>query len=204
MGNVPLTGFAHGNAGLGLALLELHAVTGRDEFREGGRAAFAHEDHLFDSHQGNLPARAGGLPLGTAWCHGAPGIGLARSRAVALDPGQRQRYAATAHTAIRTTMAALQQKATLPHGDATLCHGLTGLTEIVLTAGQWLGEDAYRVWASRAVRALLEQYGGRGDWPSGVASHGPNPSLMVGSAGIGYHFLRQYDPLRVPALLVVH
>jgi len=212
MGGVQLTGFAHGAAGLGLALLELHAATGRDEFLEGGRAAFAYEDELFNPAVGNWPdlrspgPAGGGTPAAqyaAAWCHGAPGVGLARLRALLLDPASREEYVATARTALSTTMGTLEGAAQLPRADATLCHGLAGLAEIVLTAGYWLDDEGYRDAAGAAAAGLIAKYGVRGDWPSGVPSRGPNPSLMLGTAGIGYHFLRQHDPHRVPPVLVV-
>jgi Lanthionine synthetase C-like protein/HopA1 effector protein family len=205
-GTTPLTGFAHGQAGLGLALLELHAATGRGEFLEGGRAAFAWEDTSFSPREGNWPDfRWPGTPselrYAAAWCHGAPGIGLARLRARALDPDCSEAYTATAHATLRTTMAAFEHKAKLPRADASLCHGLAGLAEIVLTAGQWVGEAGYRVWARARAAELIGRHAD--DWPSGTPCHGPNPSLMLGTAGIGYHFLRQYAPQRVPPVLIV-
>ena len=38
---------------------------------------------------------------------------------------------------------------------------------------------------------------------SGVFSGGPNPSLMLGTAGIGHAFLRLHDPEGVPPLLIL-
>jgi hypothetical protein len=212
-GHPPLTGFAHGQSGMGLALLELHAATGRGEFLAGGRAALAYEAQFFNPHKGNWPdlrlretlggGRVTDPPYATAWCHGAPGIGLARLRALSLDPASRQANLATARTALDTTRAALRQDAGPHHVDASLCHGQAGLAEILLTAGHWLGDKGYDAVARAAGAELIRRHAGCGDWPSGVASRGPNPSLMLGTAGIGYHFLRQYDPQRVPSLLAV-
>ena len=94
---MPLTGLAHGASGLGLSLLELHAATGRGDFLEAGRGAFFYEDTLFNEEQGNWPdlrapgpgkpaPTASSAPCAMAWCHGAPGIALARTRAATLDP----------------------------------------------------------------------------------------------------------------------
>jgi lantibiotic modifying enzyme len=212
IGKVPLTGFAHGNAGLGLALFELYAVTGRMDYLEGGRGAFAYEDALFDSRAGNWPDLR---PLGpgaapsaaphftTAWCHGAPGIALARARAAALDPDSRDAHAATARAALATTRAALDAVLAMPRHDATLCHGAGGLSEVVWTGGRWLGDDTLADTARAAGRALIGKYDGDGSWPSGVATSGPNPSLMLGTAGIGMHFLRLHDPEGVGPILML-
>jgi lantibiotic modifying enzyme len=210
IGTVPLAGFAHGNAGLGLALFELYAATGRRDYLDGGRGAFAYEDGLFDAEAGNWPdlrdfgpAATPTRQFTTAWCHGAPGIALARMRAAILDPESADAYQAAARTALATTRAALDNMLTLPRHDATLCHGAGGLSEIVWTGGRWLGDDALAEAARAAGRSLIGKYAASGSWPSGVATAGPNPSMMLGTAGIGMHFLRLHDPDAVPPLLIV-
>jgi lantibiotic modifying enzyme len=210
MGTVPLAGFAHGNAGLGLALFELYATTGRRDYLDGGRGAFAYEDGLFDAEARNWPdlrtiSRGTTMTrqFTTAWCHGAPGIALARMRAAALDPESADTYRAAARTALATTQAALDNMMMLPRHDATLCHGVGGLSEIVWTGGQWLGDAALAEAARAAGRALIDKYAASGSWPSGVATAGPNPSLMLGTAGIGMHFLRLHAPSTVSPLLIV-
>jgi lantibiotic modifying enzyme len=207
---VPLAGFAHGNAGIGLALFELYAATGRRDFRDGGRGAFAYESGLFDAAAGNwldlrpsAPASTPTRQFMAAWCHGAPGIALTRMRAAALDPESAETYQSAARIALATTRAALARVVALEHHDATLCHGAGGLSEIVWTAGQWLGDAALAEAARAAGRALIDKYAASGSWPSGVATAGPNPSLMLGNAGIGMHFLRLHAPETVPPLLIV-
>ncbi len=203
-----LTGLAHGASGLGLALLELHAATGRDEFLTGGRAAFAYEDTLFDPREGNWPdlrsvgsAPAPGRRYKVAWCHGAPGIGLARLRAASLDAARSDAHTAAARAALDTTAKALERLAALAGADSSLCHGVAGLAEVLLTGGTWLAEETYRTHA-RAAAGLLAGNAADSGWPSGAPSRGPNPSLMLGSAGVGYHFLRQALPRRVPPILL--
>jgi hypothetical protein len=202
---VLLTGFAHGAAGIGLSLLELHAATGNNEYLEGGRAAFAYEDQLFDSRERNWPdLRDYGPRFATAWCHGAPGIALARLRASILDPDQRERHIAIARIAFATTLAALDAAQRQPQADASLCHGLAGLSEIVLTAGEWLADEDLGTGARKTATELIARHAEREDWPSGLVSRAANPSLMLGTAGIGYHFLRLSDPKsRPPVLLCV-
>ena len=86
----PLAGFSHGAAGVAWALLELAAVTGEERFRAAARAAIEYERSLFSPAEGNWPdlrelgvSHAAGDDGNAkssmlAWCHGAPGIGLAR------------------------------------------------------------------------------------------------------------------------------
>src|SRR5262249_44268969 len=161
---------------------ELYAVTGRDDFREGSRAAFAYEDEQFDRQAGNWPDwrsaaqdEAARPHYGAAWCHGAPGIGLARLRALQLDAQGRAAYAATARAAVGTAATALEAMAQEPCADASLCHGLAGLAEIVLTAADVLGDEDSRARARAAAVTLAARHAERGDWPSGAPSRGPNP-----------------------------
>lgn len=244
MGPVPLTGLAHGAAGMGMALLELFAATGREEFRLGARRAFAYEDRLFDRERGNWPdlreapaAAAGGegtapgagagsertapgsgagsertapgvggagrpARYGLAWCHGAPGIALARLRALEIDPDGAAAYRPAATAGLATTARAAEQALATPGADASLCHGLTGLAEVLWTGGRILGKPRHQALAVKATRELLARHGARGDWPSGAPSRGPNPSLMLGDAGVGYWLLRLHEGARVPSVLL--
>ena len=65
-----------------------------------------------------------------------------------------------------------------------------GLSEIAWTGGNGSGTQQLAEAARAAGRALIDKYAASGSWPSGVATAGPNPSLMLGTAGIGMHFLR--------------
>jgi lantibiotic modifying enzyme len=201
-----LTGLSHGAAGIGLALFELYAATGRPHFLETARGAFAYEDTFFDPRAGNwrdlrLTPRI--LPFARAWCHGAPGIALSRLRAAALDPERSEAYLIMARKAIATTLDSIEEKLATPKCDATPCNGLTGLIEIVWIAAHVLEERSYRIRALSAAEILTARHAASGDWPSGAPSGGPNPSLMLGTAGIGYTFLRLHDPDRVPSILWV-
>jgi hypothetical protein len=198
------SGLSHGAAGVGLALLELHAATGRARFRDAARRAFDYEDTLFEAHRGNwadLRRPGGSSRYELAWCNGAPGIALARLHASALDPAWSERYLEMARVGIATTLDAIETHLGIPRYDATPCHGLTGLIEIVWVAAQTFGNATYSCRASDAAQALIDRYAMNGDWPSGLYSGGWNPSLMLGIAGIGYTFLRLHDPEHVPSVL---
>jgi hypothetical protein len=206
IGTAPQTGLSHGAAGIGLALFELHAATGRVDFLKTARGAFAYEDAMFDPQQGNwpdlrLPPR---LPaFACSWCHGAPGIALARLRAANVDQERRDVYRALARKAIATTLRAIEEKLSSPWCDATPCNGLAGLIEILFMAGQMLDDSSHCGSALASARALIDRHSESGDWPSGAPSGGPNPSLMIGTAGVGYTFLRLHDPEGVPSVLLL-
>jgi lantibiotic modifying enzyme len=205
----PLTGYSHGAAGIGLGLLELHAKTGDPRFREAGLGALTYEDHWFSAQRGNWPdlrSWAHGVPLdqqpvwGGSWCHGAPGIGLARARAMSLVPDERPRLVANLRVAVETTRQLLRHG--VAERDATLCHGTSGLGETLLYAGLALPDDGYRADALALGEQLLDVLEVRGAWLSGVASGGPSPTLMLGDAGVGYFLLRLCEPGRVPSVLL--
>ncbi len=209
--SVPLTGMSHGASGFAVALLELYAVTGRSQFLEAARGAFAYEDSVFNPKLGNWPDLRtnddpGTAPLpmshGRFWCHGAPGIALARLRAVALDPELAETHLAMARAAIATTLLAIEENLPRPSHDASLCHGLAGLLETLLCAGRQLGDTACLDRAAATARVLIDRHARSCDYPSGLISGSVNPSLMLGLAGTGYAFLRLHAAERVPSILL--
>jgi class II lanthipeptide synthase len=199
----PLTGLSHGAAGMGLALFELYAATGRSDFLETARNAFAYEDSLFNREQGNWPDLRDDSGFACLWCHGAPGILLARLRAAALDPERSESYLAIARVGLGTSLAAIDHGLSHPRWDTSLCHGLAGLGEVLLIAGELLDDSYYHSRAIAAARVMIARHAEKDHWPSGVPSGGPNPSLMLGDAGVGYWFLRLHDPATVPSVLLL-
>jgi hypothetical protein len=218
-----LTGLAHGAAGFGHAFVELYAAMRDNVFKYAAEQAFAYEDAFFNPTIRNWPdfrsavlselmssderrtelahrlqrreAPPNNQPSYVrAWCHGAPGIGLTRLRAFDVL-GKRFRHAS--RIAVGTTAAASQQIS-----NYSLCHGAFGNDATLIEASRVLGDPQ---WASQALaRAELAadryELGGR-PWPSGALGNIPDPSLMLGDAGIGYHLLRVVDP-RVPSILL--
>lgn len=211
--NAPLmTGFSHGTAGMALALLELYAQTSSVAFLDTARRAFAYEDTFFSRQRGNwLDLRSPHRvetdevegTFAVTWCHGAPGIGLTRLRAMSLDPELRDDYERKARIALTTTTAAIEQSLATPRSDVTLCHGLSGLAEVAFIIGEALGDDACRTSAAGTASKIIDLYGDRGDWPSGTTTGKLNPTLMLGSAGVGHHFLRLHAPNQIPSLLLI-
>jgi hypothetical protein len=202
--NARLTGLSHGAAGIGLALLALYGETKQDCFLLAGREVLEWEDSLFDPVTKNWPdlrPQMTGTPSGfaLAWCHGAPGIALSRLRASELDPARKEVYLARARSALSTTSEAIAQRALQQYNfDATPCHGETGLMEVLLTGGLVLKEPSYRASALLTASNLLRA---EDWWASGILCGGPTPSFMIGTAGIGYHFLRLHNPDHVPSVL---
>ena len=200
IGPRPLTGLSHGAAGIAWALAELAAATGRECYREACRGALAYERSLFSAAEGNWPDLRAGAGEGPrsgfsyGWCHGAPGIGLARLACLPLLddpelPGE-----------IDAALAA-----TWRHGfgnNHSLCHGDLGNLDILLEAGRRLGRPDLLAGVARAASGVLRGIEEAG-WLTGAPLAPEIPGLMTGLAGIGYQLLRLAAPDEVPSVLLL-
>ena len=201
---LPLTGFAHGTAGIAWALGRLAGAGGGSRFADGARAALGYERGLFSPEHDNWPdlradrSQDGEWAFFHAWCHGAPGIGLARLASLEvrtlLGPAG-EGFEEEIHAATRSTLA-------LGFGGSQcLCHGDLGNLELLLRAGRQLDDPelTQRAWelAGQIVRGL-ERDGPR----CGLSSPVEIPGLMTGLAGIGYGLLQLADEA-VPSVLTL-
>ncbi|KAB8331084.1 type 2 lantipeptide synthetase LanM [Scytonema tolypothrichoides VB-61278] len=220
----PLSGFSHGAAGMAWALLELASVTGDLRFRTTALSAIEYERSLFCPEVKNwtdLRYVSGSSALSyvsslpdlkyfpnailsdnkdnqhicmMAWCHGAPGIGLARLRCLQhLDDAAIR---AEINTALQTTL-------TQGFGhNHSLCHGDLGNLELLLQASLTLDDPQWKTQVDRLAAIILESIDEHG-WLCGVPLGVETPGLMTGLAGIGYGLLRLAEPERVPSVLVL-
>jgi lantibiotic modifying enzyme len=127
-----------------------------------------------------------------AWCHGSPGIGLARAASLAYtdDPD----VVGDLEVALRSWQAA---RAMANH---SLCHGELGNLEM-LTVVRGTGRDLAGVWDER-VGAMLDRFEAAGP-VCGTPGAISTPGLMVGLAGIGHGLLRLGFPDLVPSVLLL-
>lgn len=201
----PLTGFAHGAAGIAWALTKLAAATGEPRFREAARSALAYERSVFEPAMGNWPdlrkhesAPDGpslrGVPFATVWCHGAPGIGL--SRLELLDELDDDTIAADVAAAVTTTLS------TELYADHSLCHGVLGNLALLSQAADRFGDTRCRAVVERRSAEVLAAIH-RERWLCGISIDAEMPGLMLGIAGIGYGLLRLAAPERVPSILTL-
>lgn len=193
-----LTGFSHGASGMALALLQLHQATGEKKYEAGAKAGFAYETSTFDKAQQNWPDfREGvGNACGIAWCHGAPGIAISRMKANRLSTEKSNDL----HIALSTTVSNLYHNLShdMAHTNFSLCHGMAGNADIILEGGQ----QEHRLLAE-AVGMAGRKYLDHGvALPSGLNTAQQTPGLMMGTAGMGYFFLRLLDPEKHPTLLL--
>ncbi|MFI9328870.1 type 2 lanthipeptide synthetase LanM family protein [Kitasatospora sp. NPDC052868] len=176
----PTTGFAHGSAGTGWALLRFAEAVGEPADGPHHRAGLAalHTATAVRSRE-------------SSWCRGRPGIALA----VTDNPGALadQRLADWAQRAVRNTARAA------PLADHSLCHGELGVLELL---GRTRTPYGRTPWVRRAggLLATVDHDGPR----CGTPEHVAHPGLLTGLAGIGHGLLRLGFPERVPSALLLH
>jgi lantibiotic biosynthesis protein len=200
-----LTGFSHGTAGIAWALLELYHKTGETRFLKAEQEALRYERGWFDAEQENWPdfrsSTETAVPVcAMAWCHGAPGIGLARVRIYELL--RENECLAEAQAAIRTTTRMLSETVLNNQANYSLCHGNFGNAELLISASDVLADtDSMKTIHRLAEHAIEKYHLGRNLWPCGVLNGGESPNLMLGLAGIGYFYLRLHDTKKIPSVL---
>lgn len=202
-----LLGLAHGASGIAMALAQVGAATGLGDYPEAAKAALAYERGFFRPAEGNWPdlrsfvqaGPDGAPPSMLAWCHGAPGIGLARLVLVGLFPDDPE-IRGEAETAIRTTAANLAAGGT---GNLSLCHGDGGNAELLIVGAETFGRpDLLEAARATAVTALHRFELSGSPWPCGVPGAGETPNLLLGTAGIGHFLLRLHDPRGIDTVLL--
>lgn len=193
-------GLSHGASGAAFSLLELYEATGDARYRETAIAAFRFERRWFDREhldwrdtRQTRGTRSGTEPtFASTWCHGAPGIALSRIRAAEITGDALVRE--EGHAALEATRRAVEADLEQAASSSSLCHGLAGNADVLLSGAAGYRNIAVR-GADRVLRALTD--------PSpGWSGTGPKPQgLMLGMAGAGYLGLRVIRP-ETPTLLL--
>jgi type 2 lantibiotic biosynthesis protein LanM len=201
-----LTGFAHGAAGIGWALIALGAKTGDEEYVQAGRQAFAYERLHFDERHRDwydlrtsiLEMTGGERHFANAWCSGAAGIGLSRFASWAVLGKTDDDLLEEGFTALAATMRGFARA-----GNDTLCHGRSGNAELLLRCALLRGEPSFQLEANIHAQAHWRRLARTPDWPRVDGGHESLSGLMAGTAGVGMHFLRLAHPDRVPSPLLL-
>ncbi|TVQ58101.1 MAG: type 2 lantipeptide synthetase LanM [Spirulina sp. DLM2.Bin59] len=204
----PLSGFSHGVAGVGFALVKLAQFTGKSCYQEAAMAAWNYERSLYQAKEKkwyNAPNEP--LSSSVGWSYGATGIGLARLggiKSLNTDTIQTE-----IKVAIEANSLALEEGLNLKNnqGNHSLCNGILGQLEFLRSAIFWQKshdilnpklEKLYQNYLSLTLDSL-EQRGCYCGVPGGVEVLG----LMTGLAGIGYGVLRLAEPKKVPNILLL-
>jgi len=203
-GDRALAGISHGAAGIVLALLRLYARTGDERFRAAAADGAEFERSLFSEAEQNWPDLRAGADLGVdssdghhymlAWCHGAPGIGLARIAGLPwLDDAEVRREI---DVAARSTLAGGFGE------NHSFCHGDLGNVELLFAAARANGDAALEERAWRIVGGIADNIRSDG-WLFGLPGSIETPGLMAGLAGVGYGLARLARPEAFPDVLTL-
>lgn len=130
----PLAGFSHGASGIVLALAKLWQVTQKEEYLLSLLDGIKFENSLFVKEKGNWKDErvyagekaSDGGSFTVAWCHGAAGILLSRSKVNVILNG---RYSDLIENDIKVAVNTILREGIL--GNNCLCHGNLGNTEIL-------------------------------------------------------------------------
>jgi type 2 lantibiotic biosynthesis protein LanM len=194
-----LTGFSHGAAGISYALAKLYHYTNETVYLEGAIDGIKYEQLVFSSIAQNWPDyRFNNGPTqkyGVSWCHGAPGIGLAR---IGLSSYLQ---VPQVYNDIEIAISAIKQLGlgSIDH----LCCGNAGRIEILLTSSNYMQNPELRNFAFDQARAMLcrknklEHY-----LLTPNLSNSFMPGLFQGLAGIAYTLLRLYHSDNLPCVLL--
>lgn len=197
----PLCGLGHGAAGVAFALQrqpEAHALNAAAGAREFEALHFNADACSW----ADLRADGGGFPH--FWCHGSVGIAIERRealRATGLSDEAGDRAALDYAAALQGVRREARRLLQLPQGaaagfelNASQCHGLSGLIDLLLDSGEASDQDlARRLGACVRQDALGPQ-----SWRCGLPGGESSPGLMLGWAGILWGQLRLLAPRDVP------
>ncbi|MCB1984397.1 MAG: type 2 lantipeptide synthetase LanM [Burkholderiales bacterium] len=197
-----LGGMAHGAAGIAWSLLQLWEITGVEAIKETAVQALEYERSLFSEENGNWhDLREDRLDLThgqhnkfmSSWCHGAPGIGMARIGIYQQLPSKK--VLDEINVAVTTTINYGFG------GNHSLCHGDLGNMELLILLRDKIPQ--HYIWQHETAQ-LSEQLVKKlsQNWTCGIPIPVKIPGLMLGLAGIGFELLRLYDSTRVPSLFL--
>ncbi|MDQ0454754.1 lanthionine synthetase LanC family protein [Rhizobium paknamense] len=209
-----LLGYAHGVAGMALALLEAHAAGGAETLLQGALQGLRYERSWFDPQRQAWPdfridyitpgAATAPPNCNCAWCSGSTGIGLSRLRMLELLP-QEPGMAVELNAAVQDASRLLTMPTTpAQQTDLCLCHGLTGIADFLLSVGTQLKRDDISLLAEQVGQYVIAHFISQDlPLPCGVQGRGEAPGLLLGLAGIGYFFLRLYEKGALPSVLLL-
>jgi type 2 lantibiotic biosynthesis protein LanM len=181
LGEKALTGFSHGASGEAAALAKLAVATSYRPYYDASARALQYERAQYDAGEKNWPDYR--ISLATrepqfmlSWCHGAPGIALARL-CLKSTPLWDSNTAEDLELALTATTEAAR-------GEDSLCCGLFGRAAILRAAHERVGEERWLKAAGHLETQAMAQIATDGSY-----SFGDVLGLFQGAAGIGLELL---------------
>lgn len=187
-----LTGFAHGNAGFELAMMKAWSVTGVKKYQECAMLLLGREDFDYIEIQKNwVDKRKSKLSAASYWCHGAPGILLARCYMLQYvkDTVIKKQIKEKINAAIETTLKSIEETG-LSH---SLCHGKMGNLDILLSVSLQLKDEELEHKTKELYTYVITEMVKDGV-RYGIPGTRGIVSFMQGISGIAYSALRNVNP----------
>ena len=186
-----ISGYGHGVAGIGMALLKAFELTKEERYRKAAEDAFYFEHRIYSERIANWPdLRRTSVPDSTlnGICTGAPGVGIAMQIAEKFAiPFAKEDYL-LAIEAVR--------KNGLKSRD-TLCCGNSSAVELLISAG-------YREEALLLLGKMQKKADLMGDYTYLPKNYRNRfvPTMFFGAAGLGYTLLRAADSKHIPSIFI--
>lgn len=193
-----LTGFSHGYAGFATALFMLHGYTGEEKYMQLAMKMVHEENKEFcpvDTNWKDLRSEdnKGGQVY---WCHGAPGIALARTISLQYaNPEDSSLFERDIELAINK----LLEKGFNHSLSDCLCHGIIGNLDILLTVAAKKQDRCLLDKTYSLAEAVLKTIMKEGLRVSTLYSI-ETINFMLGLSGIGYGMLHLNNP-KLPSIL---
>ena len=186
-----LTGFAHGTAGIMLALTRLGYVAGEKKYLETAYSAYRYEEHYYREDMLDWEDLRGGESRvresqEMAWCHGWGGIVLARMEAMECAEGDfREELRWTEGFAEEKQRTAGDGKQIYLKKSLCLCHGICGNLALMSRMSNTAEEiSRFKYLVMKAIG------GGKNDMvPWMEAQESGDYGLLGGLTGVGYSCL---------------
>jgi lantibiotic modifying enzyme len=184
------------------ALLRLHSVTSDPTYLEAAKQAIAYETSVFSPAAQNWPdfrpfvLKNNQPAFMTSWCHGAPGIGLARLGSLKyLDAPEIRR---DIDIALQATQKFSWQ------GVDHLCCGNFGRVDVLLEASRQLSRPELLETVPQHIACVVDRAKQTGGFHlfHNVTQGVYHPGFFRGVAGIGYELLRLAEPDLLPSVLL--
>jgi type 2 lantibiotic biosynthesis protein LanM len=182
-------GVAHGACGVAFALSQLHAETGRDDFRDAALTLYGSGGSVEST-----PAHRN-RSLQHGWCQGIAGVALVRLRASAVL------QCADLRDGIEDLLVELTPERTEISRPDHLCCGNAGRIECLRHAADVLDDARWHAAADAVAGQIVRRAAVRGSYAVGPVDDVFCPGQYDGLAGIGYQLLRlRYPDLPSPLL----
>ena len=203
----PLTGLAHGQCGVAIALLEARKVIDDPTLTETAQQLFEYEDSCYSRADNNwLDFRKFDVNLRDysqsrfykprfmyGYCSGTPGIGM--SRIIAAKQLGTRKFDGDIEKAVDFC------RSVPIVGNDSLCCGSGAWIEFLVEASRYTGKAEYGEYAKKICKGIIPKISGR-EYLLSNLNGTSDISLFKGYGGIAYQMMQAIDPMGIPSVII--